>query len=422
MSIDSVLLGLFAVFIVMGSIWLASYVFYRTRRKNDSGYTPFVSIILPAYNEEPHIKSVVENLLKIDYPKREIIAVDDGSADSTYETLCRFKDSITVIKHKKNKGKAGAVNSGIIKSKGEIIVTVDGDSFPESDSLRKLVRHFSDSSIGAVAGTVKISNMKNMFVSFQFIEYMQNGFQRLLQTLFNGVMVTPGSLSAYRKTALMEAGMFSSDTLVEDWDVSMKIHKAGYKIYAEKDAVVYTIAPEKIRIWMNQRIRWQRGGIQIFRKHSDIIFNKNYRGLGFFSFPVMMVWMVVPWVAIPVSIIKAAEGTGGLAMFAERLWEFFSSTFQWKIMDLSVSVLFSDAFQAVLNFFDLQNMNLLRILGISTVCIMFTFSALALREHREKLTPKNLLTIYFMSFYYMCNFCMFAVSLTKELLNFKRKW
>ncbi|QGS68452.1 glycosyltransferase [Oceanobacillus sp. 143] len=166
------------------------------------------------------------------------------------------------------RGKASAINLGIRKAKGDIIVAIDADTTVSPDSISMLIRHFSDEKIAAVSGNIRVGNKKNLLTSWQHIEYV-TGFnleKRAFATL-NCVPVVPGALGAWRKQVVEELDYFTDDTLAEDTDMTLKIIRQGYKVVIDEQAYAYTEAPETIRDFLKQRFRWTFGTLQCFWKH-----------------------------------------------------------------------------------------------------------------------------------------------------------
>jgi poly-beta-1,6-N-acetyl-D-glucosamine synthase len=263
--------------IIMGYLFITKYTF---EEKNN--FHPFVSIIVPVYNESKVIADSIKSLLNIDYPNFEIIIVNDGSTDNTskvaetmvgYQKGRRSKVKISLI-NKPNGGKAKALNAGIQYSQAEFVACMDGDSQLSPDSLRMGMRHFIDSQVGAVAGNVKVWNKRKMFTDLQSLEYLEGlNLARSAQALVSMVNIIPGPIGFFRRSALKDAGYYSSDTFAEDADVTLKILAKGWKINYEPNAISYTEAPVTLHQLLKQRYRWTRGILQAVRKHKRYILN-----------------------------------------------------------------------------------------------------------------------------------------------------
>ena len=262
---------------------------------------PLVSIIVPAYNEEVNAVRTVNSLLMQDYPNLQVVFVDDGSKDSTYKTVDNaFKDTTNVkVYTKENGGKASALNVGIAKANSEFVVCIDADTQLKTDAVSKLMQKFTSEKIAAVAGNVKVGNEINMITKWQSIEYITSqNFDRRAFDLLDCITVVPGAIGAFRKAAVIEAGGLTTDTLAEDCDLTMRLHRIGYEVRNCTDAISYTEAPETMKQFMKQRFRWSFGVIQCFWKHRDALFNPKYKNYGMVAMPNILIFqMILPFLA-----------------------------------------------------------------------------------------------------------------------------
>jgi cellulose synthase/poly-beta-1,6-N-acetylglucosamine synthase-like glycosyltransferase len=260
---------------------------------------PRISVIVPAYNEERVIRGTIESLLATDYPDKEVVVVDDGSKDKTLEIAMEFKDKVKVI-HKENGGKASALNQGLLYTTGDIVVIVDADTIIGHSSLKHIAKTMGEENVAAVAGNVKIRNKTNWLTWCQALEYL-SGIQIMRRGLdyFGAITIVPGALGAFRKKKLEEAGTYHKDTLVEDFDATMKVLRSGMVVSGSSAATAYTQAPQTLRDYYNQRKRWYRGNLQVLRRHSDILLNPRFGYLQKLSYPLMALHMLV----IPVASI-----------------------------------------------------------------------------------------------------------------------
>ncbi len=263
-------------------IWL-SY-FYQTRYTvmEKPLYTPFVSIIVPVYNEGKVLRASIDSLLKLDYPNYEIIIVNDGSTDNTAEVgeslvgLHKGKTSWVKVSliNKPNGGKSKALNAGIQYSEAEFVLCMDGDSALSPHTLKMGMRHFIDPEVGAVAGNVKVTNRGKPILDLQALEYIEGlNMARAAQGFVKMVNIIPGPIGIFRKRALHDAGYYSSDTFAEDADLTLKILAKGWKIEYEPEAQAWTEAPANIFQLLKQRYRWTRGILQAIRKHKKFLIN-----------------------------------------------------------------------------------------------------------------------------------------------------
>ncbi len=188
---------------------------------------------MPAYNEEVNAVRSLHNLLKSAYPDFDIIFVDDGSKDTTYEKVAAaFKDNAQVkVMTKPNGGKASALNYGISQTDAEYVLCIDADTNLVSNALDLLMRHFGDTQVGAVAGNVKVGNEVNILTRWQSIEYITSqNFDRNAFASINAITVVPGAIGVFRKKTIEDAGGFTSDTFAEDCDLTIRMLRAGYII------------------------------------------------------------------------------------------------------------------------------------------------------------------------------------------------
>jgi cellulose synthase/poly-beta-1,6-N-acetylglucosamine synthase-like glycosyltransferase/peptidoglycan/xylan/chitin deacetylase (PgdA/CDA1 family)/spore germination protein YaaH len=262
----------------------------------DPNYSPTVAVIVPAYNEEKVILQTITSLLASDHPPGfEIVIVDDGSTDETYARVVEaFSEEPRVRAFcKANGGKASALNYGVARTDAEIIVALDADTLFARDTISKLVRHFCNGKVGAVAGNAKVGNRINLLTRWQALEYItsQNLDRRAFEAL-NCITVVPGAVGAWRRDLLIEAGGFTHLTLAEDADLTMTIRKLGYSIAYEDEAIGLTEAPDTVRAFVRQRFRWMYGTLQAAWKHHDALFRPRYGSLGFIALPNIFVFQV----------------------------------------------------------------------------------------------------------------------------------
>lgn len=272
-----ILLFRYFAILVLAYFYINEYTY-----KPGSGFFPFVSIIVPVYNEEKVVTDSVSSLLALEYSNYEIIVVNDGSTDNTKsvaEKLVGYHkgkhgDVKVSLINKPNGGKSQALNAGIRHSKAEFVLCMDGDSQLSPDSIKVAVRHFTNPEIGAVAGNVKVLNRGKLFTDLQALEYIEGlNMARSAQGFIRLVNIIPGPVGLFRKKAIEGAGYYSSDTFAEDADLTLKILADGWKIYYEPNSISYTEAPEKLQQLLKQRYRWTRGIIQSIRKHKSLMLN-----------------------------------------------------------------------------------------------------------------------------------------------------
>ncbi len=248
---------------------------------------PFITIVVPAYNEGLIIKAAIGSLLELDYPHYEVLVVDDGSTDDTYERAQEMintsdKCIVTVIT-KKNGGKANALNTGMAHAKGDFILNMDGDSKLSPNTLRDCIRHFDDPKIGAVAGNVKVINRDNMITQVQALEYVEGlALARKAQSYIRAVNIIPGPLGMFRKNALWQIGGYADDTFAEDCDLTLMLLFEGWHIVYEPRAIAWVESPSRMIDLLKQRYRWTRGILQAIKKHASSLWRPHKAGVNGF--------------------------------------------------------------------------------------------------------------------------------------------
>jgi cellulose synthase/poly-beta-1,6-N-acetylglucosamine synthase-like glycosyltransferase/spore germination protein YaaH/peptidoglycan/xylan/chitin deacetylase (PgdA/CDA1 family) len=300
---------------------LALWVYFHAKPRTasvDQDYQPLVSVIVPAYNECGVVGRTIRSVLENDYSRMEIIFVDDGSTDGTADAVEReFSGNPFVrIIRQENGGKAAALNNGIAQSTGEIVVGLDADTqFPEQ-SISRLVRHFADPRVGAVAGNVKVGNRINLLTRWQALEYITSqNVDRLAYAQLNAVTVVPGAVGAWRRRALEEAGGYLTDTLAEDMDLTWRVRRKGWKIETEAGAIALTEAPASTRSFFKQRFRWSFGTLQCLWKHRSALLH--YGWFGWVGLPTLWLFQILFQILAPLVDLQVLYS----------IWTFASSWF-----------------------------------------------------------------------------------------------
>jgi cellulose synthase/poly-beta-1,6-N-acetylglucosamine synthase-like glycosyltransferase/spore germination protein YaaH/peptidoglycan/xylan/chitin deacetylase (PgdA/CDA1 family) len=278
-----------------------------------ASYKPRVAVLIPAYNEEKVIERTVKAALNSDYPNLRVIVIDDGSKDRTLEVahLAFAREEAAgrvLILAKANSGKAEALNYGIEHLRdAEIFVGIDADTVIAHDAIARLVPHFINPKVAAVAGNAKVGNRVNLWTRWQALEYItsQNFERRALNTL-GAVSVVPGAIGAWRVSAVREAGGYHMDTVAEDADLTMALLRRGYRVEYEDMALAYTEAPTNANGLMRQRFRWSFGILQAVWKHSAVIARKGV--LGLVALPNILIFQILLPLVSPLIDIMFAVG------------------------------------------------------------------------------------------------------------------
>jgi len=282
----------------------------KKQAKQIGEFLPLVSVIVPAYNEELNAVQTVKSLLKSDYSHLEIIFVDDGSKDTTFQKVSvAFAGNQKVkVLTKPNGGKAAALNFGIQQANGEIMVCIDADTVLPENAIPLMIPYFKDENVGAVAGNVRVGNTLNMLTNWQSIEYTTGqNFDRRAFDHVNAILVVPGAIGAFRKEALQMAQGFTTDTLAEDCDLTLRILRSGYTIRTCNEALALTEAPETLQMFIKQRFRWSFGMMQSFWKHRDLLFSFRKPNIGWVALPNLLIFnFIIPFFSPLVDIMFVA--------------------------------------------------------------------------------------------------------------------
>ncbi|MDD2810693.1 glycosyltransferase [Rhodoferax sp.] len=260
---------------------------FKTARFSEESSLPMVTIVVPAFNEGVVIQPALRALTELDYPNFEVIVVDDGSTDDTYEkALAIARESLVVpirVVTKRNAGKAEALNTGMTLARGEFVLNMDGDTKLSRNTLRVCIPHFENPSIGAVAGNVKVMNRENIWTNIQSLEYVEGlAMARKAQSFIRSVNIIPGPLGIFRKSVLQQVGGYDHDTFAEDCDLTLKMLMKGWHIAYEPLAIAWVETPSHLLDLLKQRYRWTRGILQATKKHSNALFHPRKSGINFY--------------------------------------------------------------------------------------------------------------------------------------------
>lgn len=262
----------------------------KSRARPLATHTPSVAIIVPCWNEETTIAGTVHSLLALDYaPDRlQIILVDDGSTDGTPEAMAKFDSEPRVhILRKENGGKHTAINAGIAKAReADIIGCLDADSFVAPGALREMIAYFDDPKVGAVTPAMSVFNPRTMLERMQNAEYIFGIGWRHALALVNGIFVTPGPFSMYRKSVVDELGGFRYAHQAEDMEMALRMQRHGWHIENAPKARVYTKVPRNVFKLIKQRTRWTTGFLRnVLLDYHDLVGNPKHKVLGLMVLP-----------------------------------------------------------------------------------------------------------------------------------------
>lgn len=301
----------------MSLLWIIGAIIFHHRREKKPKQlpitdTPMVSILVPCYNEESTITNTIEQLDKLNYPNYEIIAINDGSKDSTYkilEKLSQQYSKLRVIQLLKNSGKANALYLGLIASKGEYLIGIDADAYLDPEALNYMIPHFttknSGERVGVVTGNPRVRNRSSLLAKIQLCEFSSIiSLIKRTQRLLGKVMTVSGVVVAFRKRALLDCGLWDRDMITEDIAISWKLQKRFWDIRYEPNAICWMLVPESIKGLWQQRVRWSQGGLEVILRHWDVLLHWKYRRMfPIFLEQVMSISWAVLWFISFIAII-----------------------------------------------------------------------------------------------------------------------
>ncbi len=340
---------------------LLSAVFNRRWRSVYEGTAlPECTVIVPAYNEGRHVYDTIISILSGDYPeeKLHVIAINDGSIDDTLNWLNKAgscSSKVSIIDLKKNQGKKNALYLGMLRSKGEIIVTVDSDSIIKCDTLRQIVQPFADEKVGAVAGSIAGKNINANWHARLLDVMLVFGceFLRRAQGASGNVFCTPGALSAYRKKAILpvidewlnQTFMGRPSKIGEDRAIATLLLRDGFKIVHQPRAEAETCLPDNYQGGCKMLLRWTRSDIRenilmaVFVLKRVKLFSLRSCFL-FIHWFALCINMLLPMIFLPVGIYSLISGGSMIRQIAF----IYIGTALWGIIPATVYIIRKKSF------------------------------------------------------------------------------
>jgi peptidoglycan-N-acetylglucosamine deacetylase len=310
-------------------------------------YQPEVTVLIPAYNEEAVVVDTVKSALASNYPKLQILVIDDGSKDRTAELVrANFsRDSRVRLLLQANRGKPAALNHGLSEAIGEIVVSIDADTIIDPDAVPRLVRHFVDPKVGAVAGNVKVINRNRWITRWQALEYITSqNLEKRAFDLLNCIPVVPGAVGAWRADLLRSHDGFSGDTVAEDTDLTLTIRRSGWKILYDETAIGRTEVPETVDALVKQRFRWTFGTLQAVWKHRDTAGKARYGTMGWIAIPnIFLFQILLPLVSPVIDLLFLLS----LALWGLGQLKFARLPELWTTQDVERSLIFFAIFMFI---------------------------------------------------------------------------
>ena len=355
-------------------------------------HAPPIAVLAPAFNEEVTVVESVNSLLALHYPGFEVIVINDGSSDGTLARLVehfrlapvdRYYDETVrhrpirglyanpelprlLVIDKVNGGKSDALNAGINVARSPLFCSIDADSILESDALLRAVRPFIDEPdrMVAVGGTIRLANGSrvesgrvtkvalptNFLALVQIMEYLRAFLMaRLALGKMQVLTVISGAFGLFRRRLALEVGGYSPGTVGEDMELVIKLHrymreaKRPYRIEFVPEPVCWTEAPESLAILSRQRARWQRGSLEVFTKHRDMLFNPRYGRIGFIGMgQVLVVDVLGPIIEVIGYVLVPLLWAVGL-LSLDYLLAFIAVTFTFGIFISVANLILEEA-------------------------------------------------------------------------------
>ncbi len=400
------------LFVALYMTSLLIFLWYPNRKKifeYPRGKPVPVSIIMPCYNESKTIAEAIESLMSLDYPKDmiEIIVVDDKSKDNSVQIIQEFvkkyPGKIKLIVNSKNSGGAAEpTNMGIKLAKYDFIAVTDADSMPQPDALIKMIGFLQrDQKVAAVTCAVMARGNKTFMQRIQMIEYSIIAWNRKLLDCIDAVYVAPGPFALYKKSALLEVGLFDTKNLTQDIEIVWRLLSHGYVAKMCLSARVYSETPAKFRKWWKQRVRWNIGGTQCIVKYRKMIFKKGMLGafiIPFFSFSLFLGLFglgIFTYLFIKRIIVK----------YLATKYAIYGGATLLRLQDLSIH-------PTVLNFFGI---------ALFLWAFVFTIIGLGIMDMRKKPEAKLFNILFYLLIYLTIYPSIMITSLTKYIRG-KYSW
>lgn len=380
--------------LVMSTFWIIGGILFYYRRERKPGLpltkTPMVSILIPCYNEENTVENTIEQIDNLNYPNYEVIAINDGSKDGTeilLNELAKKYKKLRVIQLKTNAGKANALYLGLLVSKGEFLVGLDADAYLDPDALRYMIPHFITPNygerVGAVTGNPRVRNRSSLLAKIQLCEFSSIiGLIKRTQRLLGKVMTVSGVVVVFRKSALLDCGLWDRDLITEDIGVTWKLQKRFWDIRYEPRAICWMLVPETLVGLWKQRVRWAQGGLEVILRHWDIFLSWKYRRL--------------------------------ILVYMEQIFSIFWAI-SWSILIvISIAQIFIGGQQFFFMFWQGQYLSLLCL-------IQFIVAMILDKRYDEKLLKYYLWAIWYPTFYWYFNALIILRAIPKALFRDKKK-
>ena len=283
--------------ILGGLAWFVGGLCYKYVFKNkkrdftilDSREQPFITIMVPAHNEEVTIEETISYLLnELNYTNYEVLVIDDCSTDNTPKILRKLQQQskrLRVIRLAENKGKAHAFNIGLAFAKGDLVLSNDADTLPEADALMRYVNYFNSpegQNIAAVTSNVEVRNRTKLITKSTTVEFSSivGIIKRAEMGVFGSIFAYSGANTMYRKSALIDVGMFRQDRATEDISIAWDHQLNNWLAVFAPEIISYTLVPETLKELYHQRKRWAKGGTEVWLTNLRKVLRHPLKNLG----------------------------------------------------------------------------------------------------------------------------------------------
>ncbi|KYK25717.1 hypothetical protein AYK26_01740 [Euryarchaeota archaeon SM23-78] len=374
-----------------------------------------ITIIIPAHNEERYIAQTLESVLAADFKgKKEIIMIDDGSQDKTYQVAKQIADKHSgkiKILRTKHRGKSKSINKALSIAKGELIAVVDGDSVIHKNALIEAIKLIKPKHVGAVCSIVKVKN-RNKFIGIWL--HMEQLYNSLLRGLFSKVnvnIVAPGPLSVYKKKVLQELKGFETKGFSEDVDIAVRLIKAGYKVECAEKSVSETNMPIDIRGFTRQRTRFSRGWINILKRHLRL----NHTFMQIYTLPLAFFWYLQAIIMGSITIYNLVSGyiqyfvsqgtwlsLGVLRFFFE--WLSIIGIIRWFISIIS----------------GVNPLTIGAVIGLSASLLVYPLYLMAIIKYDRKLTFGHIIALLFMFPFWLVIMIFYIINIKEVFVKHQR--
>ena len=384
---------------LFASIFWFTAFFTADRKRNVRAVHPPLSIIVPAYNEEGNIEKCITSLEKQNYPKLEIIVVDDGSTDGTGSVVKRLMKKYGNIKYlkKANSGKGSSLNYGLSHIDTELFGFIDADTFLSDNALVNMAGLVHGKTASAVA-TLKPYKPRNRIERLQRVEYALSSFTRKLLSFIDSLYFTPG-FAIYKTAIIKNLGGFDEKNITEDLEIGLRLKNNGYKIENSMEDNAHTVVPKSFRVLFNQRLRWYRGYIYNSRKYSHMFFNRRFGDFGLFILPLQYFLLAI---IMPFLLISIYDG---IISVSQRVIDLF-------IVNFDINYLLSTS--------QINIITPTTFFLAATLFAFFFMIRLSNKNVKEKIGKLDYV-IYIIAYPFI-NMFLWLSAFTYEIVKAKRKW